>query len=254
MAIGALLGLGTSLLGGIFGAIQKGKANRLERNTPRPDAEVSNSLLKNLAEAEQMATIGLPQEVYNNAFQNIQRNQSTAFRTASKTGGTTNIASILRASNDATMGLDMQDAERQRQNQLIEMQQRGVVAQDEQRVWDWNERQKYEQAMAQVAALRGAGNSNIMGAVGSVAQMGISGLFGSLGGGGGVGAIRAPMPGLGGAMGLQGPLNVPASMPGMQPMGGFQPRIGSIFGSVPFAQNTPLQNGGFGSGIYGSVR
>lgn len=214
LPIASLIGLGTSLIGGLFGRSQQKSADALERSIDRPDAQVNGNLIQNLALSEQMANIGLPQQQYINALQNIQRNQNAGLRQASRSAGTGSIASIVRAGNDATANLDVTDANARLQNQQLAMQNRGVLAQEENRVWDYNERQRYNEVMQRAAALRGAGNANTFGALGNVAQMAIGGVFGgqnglNLGGlFGGGNNQRVNTQGLGGtSMGVTSPTN-----------------------------------------------
>ncbi len=190
--VGTLIGLGSALVGGIFGGGQKRRANRLEANNPFPEAQVNENLISNLTRASQLAGVGLPQEQYNRALQNIQRAQNAGLRTASRNGGTGSIASIVRAATDATGQLDVADANARRQNQLLEMQQAQILAQEENRVWGWNEQQRYINTANQVAQLRRAGDQNIFGSLGLAAQIG---LMGANGGG------SAGQQGLGGVLG-----------------------------------------------------
>lgn len=215
LGLGSIIGVGASLVGGIFGAAQSSKARRLERNLVRPEAEVNANLQENALQAEQMASIGLPQQQYTNALQNIQRNQNAGFRQVANRAGIGSIASLTRASNDATTNLDVTDANARLQNQQLAMQQRGVLAQEENRVWDWNERQKYSQQLQQIQQLRSAGQQNMFGALGNIASMGMSGGLGGMFGGN-----RATVP-----QGVQGQtmgVTSPTQMPLGLPTGGFQ--------------------------------
>ena len=64
-----------SILKGLAGIAGIFKGNKMAKNNPFPTAEVNNNILKNVAQAEHMAQVGLPQQQYNQAAQNIQRNQ-----------------------------------------------------------------------------------------------------------------------------------------------------------------------------------
>lgn len=187
--IGAAIGLGSAIAGIFKGSSQRREARRLERDNPFPVAQVSRGLAQNLSQASQMARTGLSQEQYNNAVQNLQRAQSSGFRQAARgVPGATSIAGIVRATGDSLANVDIADAEARRQNQLLQMQARSAVAQDQIRVEDWNERQRYIDTANRVAQLRGAGDQNIWGGIGAIGQMGImaaGGAFGGLGQGGG---------------------------------------------------------------------
>lgn len=176
MAIPILAGIGlgvnalSSLAGGIFGAGQKRQANRLERNNPLPIAQVNQNLLANVAQANQMAQVGLPQQQYNNALQQQQQAFAGGLRTLGRSGGTSNLATLLRGQNQGINNLNVADAQARQANQRLLMQQRGVLANEEQRVWNWNKAQPYLRTMQQVASLRNAGNQNMFGALGNLAS------------------------------------------------------------------------------------
>lgn len=195
--LAAAIGAGGALLGGVFGAFQTGKANRLERENTLPTAEINANILTNVAQAEQMAKIGLSQEQYNNTLQQQDQNLAAAIRTSSRSGRNTNVANILRQANIGTQNLNVADANARQQNQRTLMQQRGVLANEEQRVWNWNKAQPYLRMSQRIASLRQAGNSNIAGALGTLTGIGMNvasnGGFGggdSAGTGGGVGTPR----------------------------------------------------------------
>ena len=151
----------------IFG----GKA-RARRNI-RPTAEVNNNYLKNVQIAEQMGRTGLPAEQYNLAQQNIQRNQAGAFnalgRSANPTAG---INSLLRASNDAQLGLDVQNANTRLNNQRFAFGQRNNLAQEQQRVWNWNNRDRYLEEANAAGQQIGSGKTNAFGALTDLSALG----------------------------------------------------------------------------------
>lgn len=227
LGLGALIGIGSTLLGIGKGISQNRKANRLERSNEFPVAEVNERLLENLNQAEMMANTGLSQEQYNQALQNINRAQNAGLRQASRQSGTGSIASILRSAGDSIVNLDVADAEARRQNQLLAMQQRNIVAQDETRVEDWNERQRYINTANQVAALRGAGQQNIFGGIGALGQIGMMGMmgFGGLDGLFGSGQ-QANIPNTTGLQGQMAGVTTPTNQqPLGLPLGGFRTTI-----------------------------
>lgn len=178
LPLAGLIGGAASLIGGLFGIGQRRKANRLARNTVFPTASVAAPLVENVGIAQQMASTGLPDEQYNLATQNINRNQAGALRTLSTLGRPSSAAGILRQTNDATLRLDAADAAARQANQRTLMQQNQVLAQEQNRVWDWNNRQKYLMQLQEISQLRNAGNQNIFGSLGSLVNLGIGGAFG----------------------------------------------------------------------------
>jgi hypothetical protein len=138
----------------------------LSKKPKRPEYEIQNEYTKNAYDAEQMAKEGLPQAQYENAMSNIDRNQAGALRTASNLGGGSALKSlnnILQSSNDATLHLDVQDAAARRNNMLLAMQQRGILAGQKQNKWDYDKRQVYDQKYQNRQRLIGAGIQNIVG-------------------------------------------------------------------------------------------
>lgn len=177
IGIGAGIGLASSLIGGIFGGSQLRKANRLERNNVLPIAQVNSNILQNQAMARQMSQIGLASQQYNNALQQQQSNLSNVLNVSSRSGQNIPVAGLLRQANQATQNLNIQDAQARQQNQRLLMQQNQAVAQEEQRVWNWNKAQPYLRTAQQVASLRNAGTQNIFGALGNVSQLAMGGAF-----------------------------------------------------------------------------
>jgi len=179
-----------SVIKGIAGVVDIFGGKRRARNNVRPVAQVNENYLKNVALAESMGRTGLPQEQYNRSFQNIGRNQSVALNSLSRSANpAAGLQGLLRASNDATMGLDAQDANARMQNQRFSFGQRANLAQDQQRVWNWNKRDKYNEEASAAAQQIGSGKSNAFGALSDLSQLGQvaagAGVFGSGGGQGG---------------------------------------------------------------------
>lgn len=172
MAIPALaIGVGTSLLGSLFGLGQKTQARRLERNNIMPMAKVNENIATNLAQAKLMAQTGIAEQQYTNARNQQQQNLANILSFSSRTGRNIPVAGLLRQSNQATQNLNIADANARRQNQMLAMQQGQTMASEQQRVWQWNKANPYLRTAQQVAELRNAGNANIFGGLGNVAQM-----------------------------------------------------------------------------------
>lgn len=177
LGLGSILG-GVGALAGIgFGIGQNSKAARLERNNVLPIATVNSNILQNQAMARQMSQIGLASQQYNNALQQQQGNLANVLSISSRSGQNIPVAGLLRQANQATQNLNVQDAQSRQQNQRLLMQQNQAVAQEEQRVWNWNKAQPYLRTAQQVASLRNAGTQNIFGGIGTIAQLGIGGAF-----------------------------------------------------------------------------
>lgn len=165
--LGALAKLGTGVAQGI-------KANRIDKKNIRPEQVVNDEYFKNVSDAESMARTGMPSAQYGQAIQNQQRNMngvvSALSRSANPSAG---LASLLRANNDATLNLDVNNANQRIQNRRYLANQRGVLAQQKQNAFDWNYKSKYLADFAKAQALRGSGMQNMMGAFGDVQQLGM---------------------------------------------------------------------------------
>ncbi len=177
MAIGAILGAASAGLGIIKGISQGIKANRLERNNVLPVTKVNSNILSNALQARQMAQIGLSSAQYNNQVQMQQNNLSNVLASASRSGGNIPVAGLLRQANQATMNLNALDAQTRQQNQRISYQNNSALANEEQRVFNWNKAQPYLRTAQQVASMRNAGTQNIFGGISTVANMAMGGAF-----------------------------------------------------------------------------
>lgn len=173
-------GIGAVSLGSglIRGANQNAKAGEIERNNPRPTYTIPEEFKQNLAIAENMAKVGLPQQQYNNALNNIQRNQAGALTTLSRSANpAAGLATLLRGSNAATMNLDAQDAAARQANERLAMQNRGILGQQRLEEQQYNKFDKYSENFNQAQAYRGAANQNINNAFNGAAQL-AGGLYG----------------------------------------------------------------------------
>lgn len=169
----ALSGLG-ALAKGVTGVVQGIKANKLDKNNIRPVQTIQNEYLQNVSDAEQAARIGMPLQQYQQAQQNQQRNFNGVTRALGRSANpSAGLAGLLRASNDAALNLDVQNAQQRVQNQRYLGQQRGILGQQKNNAFDWNQKSKFLAQAAKAQALRGAGAQNLMGAFDDVQQIGM---------------------------------------------------------------------------------
>lgn len=151
----ALLKLGT-------GVIQNGKANSIDKNNPYPNQTVDPIYQQNVNQVTQMSQEGLPAQQYNNSLNLINRNQGSGLQALQRSANPgANLASLVRAGDDATNGLNAQDAAMRNQNLLKLLQERQILAQQKDKAWDWNYQQKYLGNLAKANALRGSSNANV---------------------------------------------------------------------------------------------
>lgn len=187
-----------AVIKGVSGLLQSRKGNKLGKNNIRPDFEIPKEFQQNLAIAENMSKTGLPQQQYNNALNNIGRNQAGALRSFGRGTNTGNLASLLRASNDATLNLDAQDAGARMNNQRFAIGQRGQMGQLQLQKQQWEKMDKYNQQADEASALKGAGRQNTFGALNDLSSLGqlaiMGGQFGQGGGGSSKMAGTSSMP------------------------------------------------------------
>lgn len=224
---GLIAGVGGGLIKGITGLFQKKKGNRLMSQNPFPTQEMPPEVLENQQIARNAAIEGMPAQQYQNAQKNIQRNQAAAIAALTeRRGAITNIGNVLEGTNIATGNLDAQSAEMRRQNvsQLLGVNQQ--VASWKDRLFDWNQRQRYMQNRSYAMGLIGAGNANLTGGIDQILGSGAN-LFasGAFGGGGGssastarYSAVNSPLGDTGATMGSPAgniPYINPNSAPGL---------------------------------------
>lgn len=216
-AIPSVLKAGQGIMQGI-------KGNKLAKQNIRPTYEIPKEFQQNLAIAENMAKIGLPQQQYNQAQQNFQRNQANALRQFNRMGNPRGLAGIVRAGNDATLGLDVADAQARMSNQRNAMGYRSQIGQQQLAKQNYDKFMKFNEQADSAAALQGAGRQNVMGGLTELSQIGQMAMMNGskMGGGDGQMAAGVSQSPYGGNFGSYGQLGQYGTrLGGMQGMGGF---------------------------------
>lgn len=178
----------------ISGLFQIGRGKRLAKQNPFVNEAVNENIVRNVAEAENMARQGMPSQQYNDQLQSIQKNQAGGVRLLNRsTNPSAGVASLVRAGNEATGTLNANNAQQRIANQRFAIGQRGILANEQNRVWDWNKRQRYLQNAQAAAQTLNAGRQNLFGGLQSLAQIGMmGGGSGSQSGGGSSGMSSSP--------------------------------------------------------------
>lgn len=184
----ALIAAAPSVIKGVQGLFQGAKGRKLAKQNKRPTYEIPREFQQNLAIAENMGRVGLPQQQYNQAQQNFQRNQASALRQFGRMGNPRGLAGIVRAGNDAMLGLDVADAQARLQNQRNAMAFRTQVGQQQLAKQEWDKMRKFGENAEAASALMGAGRQNVMGALSELSQVGQMAMMTGSGGGKGVSA------------------------------------------------------------------
>lgn len=190
----------TQTLGGLYSGIvglgQRKKGNALLNSLSYPTESIPQAVIENQDTARQRANEGLPSAQYSQAMQNIQRQQMAAVNnTQTKRGGLATIAGIQQNTNDATLGLDVKNAQQRVLNQNNLQTVNNQVGQWQDKIWDNNVKQKYIQSYNYAMGLIGAGNNNIQSGV----DKGLAGIAGT--GAAAAGVTPAQYGGYGGGYG-----------------------------------------------------
>lgn len=159
--LGTALSLGTSLFGIGKGLLQGRKASVLERQNIRPTATVNSNIVRNVGDASIAAQTGLTDRVYNNALGQLNIGLNAGARQIGRMGGTASVASTLQAYNQGINNLAAQDQQAQVQNQNRLYGARNTLANEQQRVWNWNEGGRYNEMAQRIAQLRGVSQQNV---------------------------------------------------------------------------------------------
>ena len=213
----AVVGAGVSIYKGIK---QKNDAKKLQNENPRPSEALPEEELANQRMAQNMSLEGLPSAQYEQARKNIQRQQAAAVGSAQdRRSGVANIGAIQQGTNDAYGNLDAANAGARRQNQLALMGVNDKVAVYRDKLFDWNQRQRYIQNENYAMSLLGAGNANIYGGIDKAASGLLNaygnGAFGSAGSGGGARDASSSNPNMVGLANTGGNTGSPAASYGM---------------------------------------
>jgi len=185
---GSIAQLAGGLLSTGIGLIQRGQANRWLKRNPEQAETMPSEIKRNQQLAEIRANTGMPQEQYNNAMKNIQRQQLMTLRRASDFGGGKALAilgGVNQQGNDAVGNIDARDAQMRVDNEGKLIDVNNQVAGWKSQLFDRNVRQKwlrqYQEKMGELTA----GNLNTVGGVDKIfaagGQYGASGGFGRRG-------------------------------------------------------------------------
>lgn len=176
------------LLSGITGLIQKGQGRKLLKGLQYPTEQLPQEVVANQRLAEQRAAEGLPSEQYNQAMKNIQRQQLMALRGAhDRRGGLGVLSGIQQGTNDATLNLDVANANARLNNQRQLMNVNSQTANWKSQLFNANVRDKYNRDYNYGMGLVGMGNQNLVGGIDRLAAGGVGLLAG-----GGFGSKRSP--------------------------------------------------------------
>lgn len=153
--VGALINTG-------IGIAQRSKGKKLLKQIGEaPDMPIPNEVLQNQKMAQLRANTGLPSEQYNNAMKNLQRNQLIALRSGQdRRGGLSLVSGSQQGMDDATLKLDVADANARMQNEKTLYGVNNLVGNWRNRQWQNNIGDKWNRKYQYAQSLLGAGNQN----------------------------------------------------------------------------------------------
>ena len=213
-----------SLIKGIFGGFQLNKANKIESQNPRPTAEVAPAINQmvnynqGLAQAQDIPGGEMARNQIGGA---TSAGINAASKLSSGAEGIGAVGKMVQSGQQAQEGLAQQTAQYVSANQGKYANSLQELGQEQNRVWDWNKAQPYQQAAQMASQLRNSGMQNIMG--------GVSNLFG--------GAAAATTPDFNSALASGG---------------GYGGKGGMDMGAITKYVQDILAKGGKGSGAYGT--
>lgn len=156
---------------GVMGLFQLG-GGLFMKKPKRPDYQIADEFNKNISLAQGVKNIGMDKASYQNALNNIGRNQSAGIGALQQRNSIGSISTIIQRSNDAALNLDSMDA-RMKQNNFItgsrmEMGANESLANEKIQKMQWEKFQPYMDRVNQKNSLMGAGMQNIAGAAQSL--------------------------------------------------------------------------------------
>lgn len=151
------------LLSGVVGFFQRRKAKRELAKLQRPNYEIPNEVMQNQKMAQQAAQEGLPSQQYNQAMQNVQRQQNRALSAAgSRRGALMALPGINQQANDQLMNLDVKDAQARMSNQQQLYGVNSQVGQYRDKAFNINRMQPYTEDKNYYNNLLASGNQNLL--------------------------------------------------------------------------------------------
>lgn len=177
----AAQGIGSLINAGV-GIAQRSKGKKLLKQAGEaPDMAIPNEVLQNQKLAQLRANTGLPSEQYNNAIKNLQRNQLIALRGGQdRRAGLSLISGGQQAMDDATLKLDVADANARMQNEKVLFGANNNLASWRNKVWQNNVGDKWARKYSYANSLLGIGNQNAMTGINQF--IGAGALYGGTGG------------------------------------------------------------------------
>lgn len=165
-AIGAAVGLGKAVMGGV----QARKAKKALENLERPTYEVPEGIKQNLSQAKLDALEGLPAEQKQQAINNMNRTMAAGLASgASRKGGLAGVGGAMQAQTDAFSGMISADAVARQQNKQGLAQANTAMAGYEDQAFQMNEMDPYNQELGALQGQSAAGQQTMYSGIDDIA-------------------------------------------------------------------------------------
>tara|TARA_R100001440_G_scaffold18241_1_gene30717 strand:+ start:2188 stop:3081 length:894 start_codon:yes stop_codon:yes gene_type:complete len=159
-----------------FGLYQTIKGARDAKNNERPEYRTPQAMIDAMDTAERMSLRGLNEQTVQNFQQGLADTRAASFQgLSSRKAGVGAVAGVAQREIAGQQQLAAMDAEQRMKNIQSLQQMRAAMAQYEDKEFELNQMQPFQDRAAAASALQGAGLQNVMGAAQSFAKMEMSG-------------------------------------------------------------------------------
>lgn len=159
-----------------YGIYQTVKGGIDARNNERPTYQIPESMREAMDTAERMSNRGLDEQTRQNYLQGLTDTRAAAFQGLSdRKAGIGSVAGVQQREIAGQQQLAAMDNEQRMRNIAALQDMRMKMSSFEDREFDMNQMQPYEDKAAAASAMQGAGLQNIFGAAESYAKMEMSG-------------------------------------------------------------------------------
>lgn len=158
----AILGFGLNLYNTLHSNHMFKKGMQMYQSTPFPEYQIPQEEMQNQSIAARMAMGGLPSEQYQQAMNNIGRNENFGLNALQTRGGNVgDINALVGQSNDATLGLDTANAQARLQNEGTLMNVNQSLAGYKDKAYQVNKLQRYLMRIGMASSMMNSGNQGV---------------------------------------------------------------------------------------------
>lgn len=171
------------------GIRQQSKGRKLEESLERPTYQIPGYIQQNLDEAEKMANVGIPEAQRNAYLDQLSRQGTSSLQNfRGRKAGLMGAEIVGQQSLDAQRELRIADIQKRLENQRLAMAARSIMANYQDKAFQLNELNPYQNDMNYARSLQGAGMQNQMTALSDLTGAASTFASGYLQSGGGIGS------------------------------------------------------------------